>query len=190
MSLSSHAQTPPAGVEPLRAKYGWIIALGAVYMIAGVIALSSVLLSTAVSVLVVGIMMLVGGIAEIVNAFQVKSWTKFPVLLLLGVLYIAAGFITFENPFLAAAVLTLMLGIMLVASGITRIVLAFSTEERMTWMGFVLSGLITLLLGLVILAHWPTSSLYVLGLFLGIDLIFAGAAWIAVGFGLKGRSGS
>ena len=52
----------------------------------------------------------------------------------------------------------------------------------------VVSGAITLLLGLVILAHWPVSSLYILGLFLGIDLIFAGAGWLAVGFGLARRA--
>jgi hypothetical protein len=44
---------------------------------------------------------------------------------------------------------------------------------------------ITFLLGLIILAHWPVSSLYVLGLFLGIDLVFAGLGWIDVGIGLK-----
>jgi uncharacterized membrane protein HdeD (DUF308 family) len=44
---------------------------------------------------------------------------------------------------------------------------------------------ITLLLGLLILAHWPVSSLYILGLFLGIDLIMAGVAWIGLGFGLR-----
>jgi uncharacterized membrane protein HdeD (DUF308 family) len=58
----------------------------------------------------------------------------------------------------------------------------------MPWIWVVLSGAITLLLGLIILAHWPVSSLYILGLFLGIDLVFAGAGWIAVGFGLGRRA--
>jgi uncharacterized membrane protein HdeD (DUF308 family) len=48
-----------------------------------------------------------------------------------------------------------------------------------------LSGAITLLLGLLILARWPVSSLYILGLFLGIDLVMAGAGWIGIGFGLR-----
>jgi uncharacterized membrane protein HdeD (DUF308 family) len=50
------------------------------------------------------------------------------------------------------------------------------------------SGIITLLLGLIILAHWPVSSLYILGLFLGIDLVFAGAGWIGLGVGLRRRA--
>jgi uncharacterized membrane protein HdeD (DUF308 family) len=89
---------------------------------------------------------------------------------------------------LAAALLTLMLEIALVASGIMRIILAFSMKEGTPWIWVVLSGVITLLLGLVILAHWPVSSLYILGLFLGIDLVFAGVNRISVGLGLKRRA--
>ncbi len=174
-----------SGLEPLRAKSGWIVALGVVYVIAGVIALGSVALATVASVFVVGIMMVIAGVAEVVNAFQIKTWGKFLLWLLLGALYIVAGFLTFENPLLAAAILTLFLGIALIASGIMRIILAFSMQAAMPWIWVLLSGIITLLLGLVIVAHWPVSSLYILGLFLGIDLVLAGASWIGIGLGLK-----
>jgi uncharacterized membrane protein HdeD (DUF308 family) len=177
--------TPSPGLEPLRAKSGWIIALGVVYVLAGLIALGSVVFATKVTVLVVGIMMLISGAAEVINSFQIKTWGKFILWLLLGVLYIVAGFITFENPLLAAAVLTLFLGFALIASGVMRIVLGFSMQAGMPWLWVVLSGIITLLLGIVIVAHWPVSSLYVLGVFLGIDLIFAGIGWIGIGSGLK-----
>jgi uncharacterized membrane protein HdeD (DUF308 family) len=184
-SESSGSYAPASGLEPLRAKSGWIIALGIVYVISGLVALGSVVLATVVTIFVVGIMMLIAGAAEVINAFQIKTWGKFLLWLLLGILYIVAGFITFENPLLAAALLTLLLGFSLVASGIMRIVLAFSMREGMTWLWVALSGAITLLLGLVILAHWPVSGLYILGLFLGIDLVVAGASWIGIGFGLR-----
>ena len=191
--MTSTAETPQPvatspGLEPLRAKRGWVIALGVVYIIAGVIALGSVVMATIVTVFVVGIMMLIAGVAEVFHAFQIKTWGKFLLWLLLGALYIIAGFLTFENPLLAAALLTLLLGIALIASGIMRIWLAFSMKEGMPWIWVVVSGVITVLLGLIILAHWPVSSLYILGLFLGIDLIFAGAGWLAVGFGLARRA--
>jgi uncharacterized membrane protein HdeD (DUF308 family) len=64
-------------------------------------------------------------------------------------------------------------------------VLGFSMMAGTPWIWVVLSGVITLLLGLVIVAHWPVSGLYILGLFLGIDLVIAGASWIGIGFGLK-----
>ena len=175
-------------LQPLRAKSGWIVALGIIYVVAGFVALGSVVLATVATVFVVGIMMLIAGVAEVINAFQIKTWGKFLLWLLLGVLYIVAGFVTFENPLLAAALLTLLLGFSLVASGLMRIVLAFSMKEGAPWIWVALSGTITLLLGLVILAHWPVSGLYILGLFLGIDLVFAGASWISVGFGLRARA--
>jgi uncharacterized membrane protein HdeD (DUF308 family) len=172
-------------IAPLRAKWGWIVTLGAVYVIVGFIALGSVVVATVASVLVVGVAMIVAGIAEVINAFQVKNWGKFLLWALLGVLYVIAGFVTFENPLLAAALLTLVLGASLVASGIMRIILAFSMKRETPWIWVAVSGIITLLLGLLILAHWPINSVYILGLLLGIDLIIAGAGWIGIGLGLR-----
>jgi uncharacterized membrane protein HdeD (DUF308 family) len=174
--------------KPLHAKWGWIVALGVVYVVAGIIALGSVLMATVVSVLVVGIMMIVAGVAEIINAFQVKGWGKFLLWVVLGVLYVIGGFFAFENPLLAAAFLTLALGVSLVVSGIMRIILAFGLRQTAPWVWILLSGIITLLLGAIILAHWPVSSLYILGLFLGIDLVIAGAGWIGLGLGLRAQT--
>lgn len=181
----SPSAAPRSDLSVLHAKWGWIVALGVVYVVAGLVALGSVVVATVATVLVVGIMMLVAGIAEVIGAFQIKTWGKFLLWLLLGALYIVAGLATFQNPLLAAALLTLLLGAALTVSGIMRIFLGFSMRQGMPWIGVVLSGAITLLLGLVVLAHWPISSVYILGLFLGIDLVMAGAGWIAVGLGLK-----
>ncbi len=172
-------------LEPLRAKWGWIVALGAVYLIVGMIALGSVVIATAASVFFVGIMMVIAGAIEVINAFQIKTWGRFLLWLSLGALYVIAGFLTFANPLLAASLLTLMLGFALLISGVMRMVLAFSMKEGGLWIWVLISGLVTLLLGLVILLHWPVSSLYVLGIFLGIDLVVAGASWVAIGFGLR-----
>ncbi|HWX59320.1 HdeD family acid-resistance protein [Bradyrhizobium sp.] len=169
---------------PLRARWGWIVALGAVYLIAGFIALGSIVMATVASVLIVGVMMIIAGVAEVFNAFQIKTWGRFLVWALLGVLYIVAGFITFENPLFAAVLLTLLLGASLVASGIVRLFLAFNMKRETPWIWVALSSVVTLLLGLLILARWPVNSLYILGLFLSFDLIMAGACWIGLGFGL------
>jgi uncharacterized membrane protein HdeD (DUF308 family) len=179
---------PPPALAPLHAKWGWIVALGVVYVIAGVIALGSVVSATVATVLVVGLMMIIAGVAEVINAFQIKTWGRFLFWLALGILYIIAGFVAFENPLLTAAWLTLILGAALVASGVVRIFLGFSMQQGSPWIWVVMSGIITLLLGLIILAHWPVSSLWTLGIFLGVDLVFAGASWIGVGIGLR-RSG-
>jgi uncharacterized membrane protein HdeD (DUF308 family) len=186
-STSDTVKSPQASSDtaPLRAKWGWIVALGIVYLLAGFIALGSVAMATVVSVFVVGVMMIIAGVAEVINAFQIKSWGKFLLWALLGVLYIIAGFVTFQNPLLAAVLLTLVLGASLVVSGIMRIVLAFNMKREMPWIWVALSGVITLLLGVLILVRWPVSSLYILGLFLAIDLIMAGAGWVGLGLGLR-----
>lgn len=175
---------PRAGIAPLRAKWGWIVALGVVYVVAGVIALGSVVMATIATVWLVGIMMLLAGVFEVIHSFQIKTWGRFLFWLALGVLYIIAGFVAFDNPLLTAVWLTLILGAALVASGIMRIFLAFNMKGGTPWGWVVASGVITLLLGIIILIHWPVSSLYVLGIFLGVDLVFAGASWIGVGLGL------
>ena len=174
-------------IAPLRAKWGWIVALGVVYVVTGFIALGSIVLATVASVFMVGIMMIIAGVAEVISAFQIKSWGKFLFWALLGLLYIVAGFVTFENPLFAAAILTLLLGASLVASGIVRIFLAFSMKRESPWIWVALSAVITLLLGLLILARWPINSVYILGIFLGVDLIMAGAGWIGLGLGLRAR---
>ena len=192
MTMSTNSPLPPnlaEGLKVLRAKWGWIVALGVVFLIAGFVALGSAVAATASAVMIVGIMMIMGGVAEIVAAFSVKGWGKFAVWMLLGLLYVGAGVIAIGNPFAAATILTLMLGAALVAGGVLRIFLAFSMKSAgKPWGWVVLSGLVTLLLGIMIIAKWPASSFFVLGMFLGIDLIFIGSGWVTMGLALKNRT--
>ena len=87
-------------------------------------------MATVVSVFVVGVMMIVAGVAEVISAFQIKSSGGFLLSALLGILYVVAGFVTFQNPLLAAVLLTLIFGASLVASRIMRIILAFSMKRK------------------------------------------------------------
>jgi uncharacterized membrane protein HdeD (DUF308 family) len=189
--MSTNSPLPPnlaEGIKVLRAKWGWIVALGVVFLIAGFIALGSAVAATASAVMIVGIMMIMGGAAEIFAAFSVKGWGKFILWMLLGALYVGAGIIAIGNPFAAATILTLMLGAALVAGGVLRIFLAFSMKSAgKPWGWVVVSGLVTLLLGAMIIAQWPASSFFVLGIFLGIDLIFIGSGWVTMGLALKNR---
>lgn len=176
------------GMRALRDKWGWIVAFGVIALIAGIVALGSVVWATASAIIVIGFMMLMVGAIEIVSAFNMRSWGRFAFWLLIGILYVVAGFICLQNPFAAATILTLLLGIALIVAGLLRIFLATQMKQGTPWGWVVLSGLISFFLGLIIVAHWPVSSFYVLGLFLGIDLVFIGSGWIAMGLALKKRS--
>ena len=175
-------------LKALRAKWGWIVAFGVISLIAGIIALGSVVMATETAVFIVGIMMLIAGVAEIIAAFSVKSWGRFLVWLLLGALSVFAGIICLQNPFAAATVLTLVLGFALIATGLLRIFLATQMKQGTPWGWVVFSGVVSALLGLMIVAKWPASSFFVLGIFLGIDLIFIGTGWITMGLALKKKS--
>ena len=174
------------GIRALRAKWGWIVGFGVFSVIAGFIALGSgVMLATATAVLIIGFMMLMAGVVEIVAAFNAKDWGHRILWLLLGALYVFAGFVCIQNPFQAATLLTLMLGIALIVVGLLRIFLATRMKQGTPWGWVVVSGIISFLLGLMIVAKWPISSAYVLGIFLGVDLIFMGTGWITIGLALK-----
>ena len=174
------------GIRALRSKWGWIVGFGVFSVIAGFIALGSgVMLATATAVLIIGFMMLMAGVVEIVAAFNAKDWGHRILWLLLGALYVFAGFVCIQNPFQAATLLTLMLGIALIVVGLLRIFLATRMKQGTPWGWVVVSGIISFLLGLMIVAKWPISSAYVLGIFLGVDLIFMGTGWITIGLALK-----
>ena len=185
MTVSGQVLSPDA--DALRGKSGWIAALGVVFVIGGAIALSSIAMTTVVSVFLVGVIMVVCGVAEVFNALQLRSWGKMAFWLLVGLLYIVAGILTFENPLLAAKALTLFLGASLIVAGIAKIIVASDTKGRPSWYFIVLGGVVTLLVGAVILAKWPFGSLYILGIFLAVDLIVTGGGWIAFGLGMKPR---
>jgi len=172
-------------VAGLSRKWGWFAGLGALFVIAGLLALGNLMAGTLVSVLFIGAMMAVAGIAHIIHAFQVRDWGSFAIWLLTGLLYtIAAGLIAY-NPLLGASVLTLFIGFALIASGAMRIVVAFAMRSHPGWAWMLAAGAITFLLGFMIAMHWPTDSLWVLGMFLGIDLLFTGVALVSWGLRLK-----
>lgn len=188
----SFSQTPGSSLaghlHELRAKWGWFVALGIIMIVAGMIALGSsygLVVGTLISVYYIGAMMIVGGIAQIFHAFSVKGWGGFFFWLLDGILYLAAGVLAFTQPDLAATVLTLLLGISLIVGGIFRVIAAFQMRPATGWGWILFSAIIAIILGIEITVQWPINSLWILGLFLGVDLLFNGFSILMLGFGLK-----
>lgn len=168
-----------------RSKWGWFVAIGALLVFFGIFAFYNVLAATLASVAVIGVMMLIAGGAEIVHAFSMRTWKHFLLLLLGGILYAVAGFFAFYNPIITSVALTLMLAISLVASGGMRVALALGNKEAKNWGWLLAAGIVTILAGLIIAIGWPGNSLWILGLFLAIDLTFQGWALIAFGLALR-----
>lgn len=181
---SEHPRGLGAGAE-LREKWGWFVALGILMLIVGLIAMLNLFTATLVSVFYVGVLMLIGGIFQIVHAFSVKTWGSLLWWVVSGLVYAAAGVIAFVNPLLASSILTLLLAAALLVAGVMRIWVGFQDRERKNSGWIIAAGVVTALAGLIIAAGWPVNSLFVLGMFLAIDLIFQGASLTAFGMALK-----
>lgn len=176
------------GVAPdlnaLRASRKWLIAIGAGLLLCGIVALFSVVEATVVTVLWVGAMMIIAGIIEIIHSFKVRGWGRSLFLAVIGSLYVFGGFYTLLNPLHSSLIFTLVLGIVLIIAGVMRVSLSFQVRGTGQSGWVALSGLVTALLGLIILIHWPFSSLYALGIILGVNLIQSGFGWINLGLRL------
>ena len=166
----------------MRNKWGWFVGLGILLLICGGIALGTLFLATVASVYYVGMLMLIGGIVHLAHAFQVRGWEHILFWVLSGLLYTIAGVLAFANPLLASEALTLFLAIALLIAGTFRVWVGRKLKPERGWVWIVISGLATAAAGIAIAVGWPVNSLWILGLFLALDLIFQG--WTLVAFGL------
>ena len=108
-----------------------------------------------------------------------RNWRGFLVYLLAGILFGVVGLIMMNHPVGAAAGITLMLAAAFMVGGVVRIVVA-AVEHFHSWPWVLLNGFISLFLGIYIWRHFPEDTLWVIGLFVGIDLILAGASLIVL----------
>lgn len=184
--MKAHQPSTAGGaVAEVRVKWSWFVALGIIYIVAGIIAASNLLLVTLVTVYFVGVLMVIAGVVQIIHAFNVKLWNGFLWWLLSSVLYVVAGVLAFLNPFLASWVITLVLATLISASGVSRLWLGLRMTSEPGWGWIVASGLVTTIAGLIFLLGWPLNSLGLLGLILVVDLIFQGCAVLAFGLRLR-----
>ena len=183
MVISPSAE--PAGNSSPRSWWLYLL-LGIVLLIGGALVLGDVVFASVISTIFIAWAILIVGIFQIAHAFSTVGWKGFVLDLLIGALYIAAGYILLANPLSGALKLTLILGIIWIVSGVFRIILSFALWREAGW-GLLLSGIVGALAGGLILSEWPSSGLWVLGLLLGVDLIFHGFAWIAYSLSLPSR---
>lgn len=172
--------------ETLREHWKWFLALGIAMAVVGTIAIgwSCIAEVTVAVVWFFGFLMLASGIATVVSSFSVGKWSGMLIHLLLGVLYAVVGFMIIDQPLSAAVQITLIIAVFLIVGGIIRIV--FALVERFPGWGWVLlNGAVTFLAGLLIYKNWPLSGLWVIGLFVGIDLILNGWTWIALSLAVR-----
>jgi uncharacterized membrane protein HdeD (DUF308 family) len=183
MNPIAHGEPPnPHYEECLRLHrcWAWFLILGILLMLVGMVAMGSTFIATLASVMVFGFLLLAGGTVQVVNAFLARTWRGFFVHLLAGTLQLIVGMLMLERPEEVATGLTLLLAAAFLAGGSIRIVITL-LDRFPGWPWVLLNGVVTLLLGILIWRQWPESSMWVIGLFVGIDLLFSGWSWVMLG---------
>lgn len=160
-------------------RTGWDIAFGLLSVAAGVVALGHVAVASLISVLFIGWTLLVGGIVLVVASIAMWKQATHRWDLAAGVLFLLLGYAFVRNPGVGLLTLTLLSGSLLLLGGIVRIVLAFQPGAPRAVL--LLNGIITVLLGGMVLNQWPVSALWFLGTVLGIQLILDGLTTAVVG---------
>jgi uncharacterized membrane protein HdeD (DUF308 family) len=158
----------------------WMIVLSIVLMIIGLLAVLSPVFASAFFTALMGWLALISGVVMVVQSFVSKPVRGFWLNLIVGILYAAAGIYILLNLAAAVVVLTLTFGILFIAEGVYSIIMGITRRAglRMAWL-VVVNGVVTLLLGILVLNRWPVSALWLIGLYVGISLLFTGMALLA-----------
>jgi uncharacterized membrane protein HdeD (DUF308 family) len=182
--MKTETATPLPAAPPmfgeLEKNWGWLLAFAIASIVLGSIGMGMSFLLTEVSVVFFGVLLVVGGVFQLLDAIKCRGWKSIAWHVLIALLYVAAGLVMVLKPVLASLSLTLLIAYALIAVGVLRSVLALQLKPAKGWWWPLLSGAVSVLLGVLILLEWPQSGLWVIGLFIAIELIFHGWAFIFV----------
>jgi len=182
--IRSLVPVPP--LQALREHWLLFLILGAAVMLLGILAIGAACIATFATIALFGTFLLLGGAMHLVNAITARCWNGFFIHLLIGVLYVVVGMLMMNHPATAAAGLTLMLAAAYMAGGILRIVVA-AVEHFHGWAWVMINGFISLFLGIFIWRHFPESAVWVIGVIVGVDLLFSGCSWIMLALAVRAQ---
>lgn len=209
MSTNSEAVVRDPVFGDLAVNWKWMLALGILMLVLGLIGLGMTYWLTILSVLWFGVLALIGGVAQLIDAFKCSGWKSVAAHVLLGLLYVAAGVVLIAMPVQSAWWLTLLIAATFVVTGVLRIVMAFQSRSgagNSAWLWLVLSGLISIVLGVMIYAivEFPTEEAlataegaagwfqewgWVIGLFVAIEFIVHGVSLAALAIAARNARG-
>ena len=172
------------GVTPeMIHNWGWFLAFGIILVLLGIAAVVRSFTATVASMVFFGWILIFSGIIEFVHAFMVGKWAGFFLHLLVALLFGVAGALMVFRPVISAEAVTFVMAIFFLVGGLYQL-FASTWSHLPGWGWEAANGVLSTVLGVLLLTQWPVSGLWVIGLFVGIDLIFYGSAWIAMALNL------
>jgi uncharacterized membrane protein HdeD (DUF308 family) len=170
--------------QHLRSDWWWMLLYGVLLTLCGTVAIVVPPLATGGVLIVLGVALMVGGVATIVLSFWAGKWSGLLLQLLVGVLYLVAGFAIFDTPIRAALVMTLFIAALFIVVGAFRALAAMMVRFP-HWGWALFNGIVTFLLGVIIYRHFPNSALWVIGLLVGVEMLFNGWTWIMLSLAIR-----
>ena len=177
----------PMSLDDLQAAQSrwWLfLILGCLLIVLGLLAIGAMAFFTEVVVLYFGLVFLIGGVSHVVSAFGARIGQGFFFYLLAGFLDAVVGLFIVARPAEAALVLTALLAILFLVGGLFRAAIAVALQPP-RWGLLLVSGLLGVVLGIAILIDFRESSVMVIGLFVGLDLLARGITWIGTAVALR-----
>ena len=165
--------------------WGWFLALGILLVLAGMAAIAFPFLSTIAAKIAIGWIFMIGGIAELIHAFNVQRWSGFFWNLVIGLLYLVVGGWLAFFPLTGILTLTIVLAALFIAEGVMEAIMSFQVRPHEGWVWLLISGLVAIAAGVLIALQLPSSAIWALGLLAGINLLFSG--WSFIFLAMTGR---
>jgi uncharacterized membrane protein HdeD (DUF308 family) len=185
--MESKAQT---WLEKAKRSAGWLIALGVLEIVAGVVALGAPLMAGLAATVMVGVAFLMGGGARLVTAFLADSFGTGALTLLWGLIVAATGFYFLIRPGAGLATLTLVVAMVLFIDGVTRVIVSFQMKPVKGWGWMLTCGVLSLVFAGLIGWEFPVSSLWVVGTLVAVSLLFGGMTTITLASAARKVAGS
>ncbi len=170
------------GVREASAIWWWFVLLGVLWVWFGMYVLSYRVGSLTAVAAFVGVAFVFGGITQLAAAGRVQMWR--PLLIIGGILGIAAGILTFVWPSITLYVVSILVAWYLIFFGIMHVVSALAGPKADYWWTGLLLGAAELVLGVWAVRSWQ-RSLVTLVTLVGVWAIFHGVSEIFAGFSLR-----
>jgi uncharacterized membrane protein HdeD (DUF308 family) len=173
-------------LKGLRGLWLWFVLLGISLVVLGLAAISYAELVGMTTALLVGFVLVVSGLIQIAGAFLARGWGGFFLSLLGGLVSLALGVILIDDPGETIILYTMLLAVCLFIEGLFRIVVSVVVRFR-NWGAVLANGVISLLLGVMIwrLRLDPSSGYVVVGVFVGVNMIFSGLSYVTLGLSAR-----
>jgi uncharacterized membrane protein HdeD (DUF308 family) len=186
MSTNQFTYNPfVAGINEIRSSWGWFLTAGIGLLVLGAICIIGSVAATFATILVVGWLLLFGGVVALIHAFRMRTWSGFFLYFVTALLRGFTGYLLIRYPLAGALTFTLVLALFFVVGGLLRTIGA-AMMKFLNWGWIVFSGVVSVVLGIMLLVQMPVSSLWFLGFAVGVEMLVDGGSLVGFATAIHG----